>query len=382
MIRFLGLSKGTGPRHGSRFFGKTMVAAACAASLTFVACSQKAGRTSKTVVSPPDDPGTGTGVKKIVTKLDSLVANNKGKGVVTGYLTGEGKSLAAGILGKLAANAAGERRLLTKSEIPLSGATVLIFNSLKATTAADTTLKTDSLGNYTAILPEGQYFGFAVYLDLETFQLVTTSIPNLNPKADTVVKMDTATAIEDVTAPTVVGVFDAASANSDGIFLVGSIPDKNAKINVNFSEPMNRDSYKGVILGRIDTANTSTSMVLADTATGVTVSWSGDSKVMTLSVASLTTGAQYGLILPTTLKDLAKNPLEKEYKATFVTAAAADLDKVDFQVASTSPADKDTLKPIQNPGVSFNRPDPEERNHFPGRNRLLGSERRPRQLHP
>ncbi|MBW8889494.1 MAG: Ig-like domain-containing protein [Fibrobacteres bacterium] len=356
MIPFFRLNKGTGPRHGSRFFGKTMVAAACAASLAFVACSQKAGKTSKTVVAPPDDSGNNPGVKKIVTKLDSLVANNKGKGVVTGYLTGEGKSLAAGILGKLAVNAAGERRMLTKSEIPLSGATILIFNSLKATTAADTTLRTDSLGNYTAILPEGQYFGFAVYLDLETFQLVTTSIPNLNPKADTVVKMDTATAIEDVTAPTVVGVFDAASANSDGIFLVGSIPDKNAKINVNFSEPMNRDSYKGVILGRIDTANTSTSMVLADTATGVTVSWSGDSKVMTLSVASLATGAQYGLILPTTLKDLAKNPLEKEYKATFVTAAAADLDKVDFQVASTFPADKDTLKPIQNPGVSFNRP--------------------------
>ncbi len=331
-----------------------MVAAACAASLAFVACSQKAGKTSKTVVpTNPEDPGT---VKKVVTKLDSLVASNKGKGVVTGYLTGEGKSLASGILGKLAVNAAGERRLLTKTEIPLSGATILIFNSLKATTAADTTLKTDSVGSYTAVLPEGQYFGFAVYLDLETFQLVTTSIPNLNPKADTVVKMDTATAIEDVTAPTVTGVFDAASANSDGIFLVGTVPDKNAKISVNFSEPMNRDSYKGVILGRIDTANTSTSMVLADTVKGVTISWSGDSKVMTLAVASLETGAQYGLILPTTLKDLAKNPLEKEYKATFVTAAAADLDKVDFQVTSTSPADKDTLKPIQNPGVSFNRP--------------------------
>lgn len=353
MTLFLDSNKGQAARRGSRFIGKALVAAACAASLAFVGCSQKGGKTTKTVV--PTDP-TDPGIKKVVTKLDSLVQSNKGKGVVTGFLTGEGKSLAAGILGKRAANAAGERRLLTKTEIPLSGATILIFNALKPTTTADTTLKTDTSGTYTAVLPEGKYFGFAVYLDLETFQLVTTSIPNMNPKADTIVKMDTATAIEDVTAPTVAGVYDAAAANSDGIFLVGSVPDKNAKLNVAFSEPMNRDSYKGVVLGRIDTANTSTSMVLADTVKGVTVSWSGDSKELTLTVASLQTGVQYGLILPTTLKDLAKNPLEKEYKATFVTVAAADLDKIDFQVASTFPADKETLKPIQNPGVSFNRP--------------------------
>ena len=350
MTRYFGSSIGNSP--GSYSIAKALAAAACAASLAFVGCSQKGGKTTKTVITNPEDPG----VKKVVTKLDSLVQLNKGKGVVTGFLTGEGKSLAAGILGKRAANAAGERRLLTKSEIPLSGATILIFNALKPTTAADTTLKTDSSGTYTAVLPEGKYFGFAVYLDLETFQLVTTSIPNMNPKADTIVRMDTATAIEDVTAPTVAGVYDAAAANSDGIFLVGSVPDKNAKINVTFSEPMNRDSYKGVVLGRIDTANTSTSMVLADTVKGVSVSWSGDSKELTLTVASLQTGAQYGLILPTTLKDLAKNPLEKEYKATFVTVAAAELDKVDFQVASTFPADKETLKPIQNPGISFNRP--------------------------
>src|SRR4051812_16171598 len=212
MKLFFGSSKGKSAGRGSLFVGKALVAAACAASLAFVGCSQKGGKTTKTVA--PTDP-TDPGIKKVVTKLDSLVQLNKGKGVVTGFLTGEGKSLAAGILGKRASNAAGERRLLTKSEIPLSGATILIFNALKPTTTADTTLKTDSSGTYTAVLPEGKYFGFAVYLDLETFQLVTTSIPNMNPKADTIVKMDTATAIEDVTAPTVAGVYDAAAANSD-----------------------------------------------------------------------------------------------------------------------------------------------------------------------
>ncbi len=337
-----------------RLIGKSTVAALCALTLAIMGCSQKAGKAA-TVVAPgnTDNPD----VKKVVSKLDSLVKQNagKGKGVITGFLTGEGKTVAKGLL-KQASNAGGERRLLVKDQIPLTGATILIFDALKPTTAADTTLTTDSLGNYTCILKEGKYFGFAVHLDLETFQLVTTGIPNMNPKADTIVHMDTATAIEDVTAPTVSGVYDANTANSDGIFLVGSVPDKNAKINITFSEPMNRESIKGVVLGKIDTTNTSTSMVLADTVKNVGVSWSGDSKVATLSMAALTTGVQYGLIIPTGLKDLAKNPLDKEYKATFVTVAAAELAAIKFAVVASVPADKETIKPIQNPGVSFNRP--------------------------
>ena len=62
------------------------------------------------------------------------------------------------------------------------------------------------------------------------------------------------------------------------------------------------------------------------------------------------------MIIPTTLKDLAKNPLEKEYKATFVTIASAELAAIKFAVSASFPVDKETLKPIQNPGVSFNRP--------------------------
>ena len=335
---------------------KSLVAAACALSLTFVGCAQKSGKSNKTVVAPDDK--TKNDVKNIVTKLDTLLNANKGKGkgVVTGFLTGENKSLAKSILGKMASNAGGERRLLVNEEKPLSKATILIFNSLKLSTAADTTLTTDSTGNYTCVLAEGKYFGFAVYLDLETFTLVTTSIPNMNPKADSITKMDTATAIEDVTAPTVLGVYDANSSNSDGIFLVGSVPDTKAKINITFSEAMNRDAAKGVILGKIDTGSTSTSMVLSDTTKDVSFSWSGDSKVLTLNIATLATGAQYGVILPTTLKDLAKNPLEKEFRATFVTVKAADLASVGFALSNTFPADKETIKPIQNPSVSFNRP--------------------------
>ncbi len=335
-----------------RILGNSLVIMALALSMAFFGCSAKAGK--KTVVAPPDkvDP------KVTVTAIDSLVKANKGKGkgIITGFLTGENKSIASGILGKMASNAAGERRMLVNTEIPLTGATILVFNALKPTTAPDTTLKTDTAGNYTAVLPEGKFFGFAVYLDLETFQLVTTSIPNMNPKADTAIKMDTAIAIEDVTAPTVAGVYDASSANSDGIFLVGSVADKGAKLNITFSEPMNRESASKVVLGKIDTTNTSTSMVLADTVKGITISWSGDSKELTLKLPDLAVGTQYGLIMPVSLKDLAKNPLEKEYKATFVTVATATLASVPFTVTATFPEDKGELKPIQNPGISFSRP--------------------------
>ena len=40
--------------------------------------------------------------------------------MITGFLTGEGKTIAQGLL-KQASNAGGERRLLQKTEIPLTG---------------------------------------------------------------------------------------------------------------------------------------------------------------------------------------------------------------------------------------------------------------------
>jgi hypothetical protein len=330
-----------------------MVATAAALSVVFTLGCSDAKKSTPVKVTNPDGTGNPVDPGKVVSALDSLVKANKGKGVITGFLSGEGKSIAQGLL-KQASNAAGERRLLTKSEIPLTGANVLIFNADKPTTAAAATATTDSSGNYTAILDEGKYFGFAVYLDLETFQLVTTQIPNMNAVKDSAVKMDTAVAIEDVTAPTVLGVYDAASANSDGVFLVGSVPATNSKINITFSEPMNRESAKGILLGKVDTSSSTIS--LADTVKDVELTWSGDNKEVTLNVASLSAGVQYGIIIPATLKDLAKNPLESQFKATFAPVDPKELESVKFAVAATFPENEGGLKPIQNPGLSFNRP--------------------------
>lgn len=289
---------------------------------------------------------------------DSLVkaAKAAGKGVVAGALQGEGKDVVKGLL-KMAGNAAGERRLLSTAPIPLSGATILIFDALKPTTAAETTLTTDKNGNYAAVLKAGRYYGFAVHLDLTTFRLVTASIPFINPRKDTLVKLDTAIAIEDATPPTVASVYDATSPDANGLFLVGALPAASARISIAFSEPMNRESIKGIVVGKVDESNGNGAALLKDSlpAAALVPSWSGDSKQLTLTLGRLESGSRYGLVLPTSLKDLAKNPLEKEYRAVFQAASASEAGQA-FAVASTFPADKEGLKPSQNPQIAFTRP--------------------------
>jgi hypothetical protein len=289
---------------------------------------------------------------------DSLVkaAKAAGKGVVAGALQGEGKDVVKGLL-KQASNAAGERRMLATAPIPLSGATILIFDALKPTTAAETTLTTDKNGNYAAVLKAGRYYGFAVHLDLTTFRLVTASIPFINPKKDTLVKLDTAIAIEDGTAPTVASVYDAVSPDANGLFLVGALPSASARLSIAFSEPMNRESIKGIAVGKVDESNGNGAVILKDSlpAAALIPSWSGDSKQLTLSLGRLESGSRYGLVLPTSLKDLAKNPLEKEYRAVFQAVSGSDADQP-FAVASTFPADQESLKPAQNPQIAFSHP--------------------------
>ena len=104
-----------------------------------------AGCSSPTSSKPPKtacncEKDGGGSVVKTLTGPDSLVKTAKasGKGVVTGSLAGESKSdVVKGLLkiGKMGRNAAGEERLMAGTAIPLSGATILIFDALRSTTA-------------------------------------------------------------------------------------------------------------------------------------------------------------------------------------------------------------------------------------------------------
>ncbi|HKP96814.1 MAG TPA: hypothetical protein VJ385_13735, partial [Fibrobacteria bacterium] len=243
-----------------------LTALACAlAAMLWAGCSSPTSSKKTACACEKDKSSPNTAIKGLDGQ-DSLVkaAKAAGKGVITGALQGEGKDVVKGLL-KSGANAAGERRLLATAPVPLEGATILIFDALRPTTAAETTLTTDKKGNYSAVLKSGRYYGFAVHLDLQTFRLVTASIPFISPKRDTLVRLDTAVAIEDVTGPSVTGVYDATSPDADGVFLVGAIPSANARISIAFSEPIQRESIKGLVVGKLDEKNASGSVLLKDT---------------------------------------------------------------------------------------------------------------------
>ncbi|MDB5049236.1 MAG: hypothetical protein JWO30_2307 [Fibrobacteres bacterium] len=339
---------------------RLLLASSCAlAAAAWMGCSSPTSSKKTACACEKDKTSTPTTSSNGIAGQDSLIkaAKAAGKGVITGALQGEGKDVVKGLL-KTGANAAGERRYLATAPVPLSGATILIFDALHPTTAAETSLTTDKNGNYAAVLKAGSYYGFAVHLDLATFRLVTASIPFINPKKDTIVRLDTAIAIEDVTSPTVTSVYDATSPDADGVFLVGAIPSANARINIAFSEPIQRESYKGLVVGKVDEKNSNGSVLLKDTLAipPSSFSWSGDSKQLTLSLGRLESDSRYGIIIPTSLKDLAKNPLEKEYRAVFQAVAESQVSDQPFTVGSTFPVDQETLKPTQNPLINFSRP--------------------------
>jgi hypothetical protein len=340
-------------------FRSLLCALVAAALVIWSGCSSPTSSKSPKTACNCEKDGGGS-VVKTLTGPDTLVkaAKAQGKGVVTGSLAGEGKSDVVKGLLKMGRNAAGEQRALTGREIPLSGATILIFDALSSTTAAETTLTTDRDGAYAAILRPGRYFGFAVHLDLQTFRLVTASIPFMHSVKDTLVAMDTVVAIEDNTGPTVAAVHDATSPDAAGLFLAGPIPSVGGRLNIAFSEPMQRESARGLVMGKVNTSDVNGSLLLKDTlpASSVTQSWSGDGKMLTLALGRLESGSRYGLILPASLKDLAKNPLEKEYRAAFDAVPESQVADIPFTVASTFPLEKESLKPAENPHIAFSRP--------------------------
>ncbi len=293
--------------------------------------------------------------KKILSQAETLLDQNKGKAVVTGRLLKEG-SLPGGLL--KVANAGGDARYSGKDSLPLANADILFYDALAASSQSAFSTQTDSTGTYYAILDEGTYFAFAVKFDPISMELITARIDNIDALLDSVVEVQKTTAIEDLVAPTVTSIHDATAPTS-GIFLVSGIPHKKASLSISFSEPMDRKSSRRIILGVMDTSSSSTTFNLIDTVlnTKVIKQWNGDNTVLTLSLGSndsLQLGSQYGLIIPTSLKDLARNALEEKFKATFVTIERKNLKP--FSIQETYPSHNGKIKPMQNPALIFNRP--------------------------
>ena len=296
--------------------------------------------------------------EQVKTQAASLLEQNQGKAVVTGVLNHE--SSIPGTLTKVS-NAQGTSRSSDRDVTPLTDADVLFYDATQASTQSAYRTQTDSTGTYYAVLDEGTYFVFAVKFDPLTQELITARVDNVAALPDSVIEVEEVTAIEDEIAPTITSVYDATSPEaSSGVFLLSGVTNTSTRINVVFSEPMDRNSAGGILFGRIDTSAATGVFALADTleADSLLKSWNGDNTVLNLSFAdpdyALELGTQYGIVLPTSLKDLARNALEQKFKVTFVPVEATKLGE--FKILETSPINDGSIKPQQTPTIIFNRP--------------------------
>ncbi|MFC1585384.1 Ig-like domain-containing protein [Fibrobacterota bacterium] len=296
-------------------------------------------------------------VAEFSSKAEELLSQNQGKAVITGMLQEEGTiPVAKGAALPKATNAAGISKAMQNEPVACADATILFYNALSTATNADATENTDENGEYNAVLAEGIYFAFAVKLNRTTLKLITARIDNIVALQDSVVSIPPAVAAEDKTPPTIASIYNAMSPDqSSGVYLLTGVPYTTPKINIVFSEPVDRNSTSGIVVGTMDTSATTGVFALADTISqsGYNQLWNGDNTVLTLAFTSnLDTAVQYGMVIPNSIKDLATNSLEKKAKATFMPVASVG----DFKIAEFFPLDGGTLKPNQNPGIIFNRP--------------------------
>lgn len=249
-------------------------------------------------------------------------------------------------------NAQGTQRVVD-GVIPVSGADIMFYNADSLSTTSDTSVKSDSTGQWSCQMKPGNYFVFAVYFDVENFELVTSAMPDIEAEKDKETKTDSATAINDDIKPMMLTFLDA-SKETNGQFIASDIP-QNLPIVMTFSEPMKRsagDSVSGVVLGRVDAD--SGDLPLIDTVK-VQKLWTPDGKELRLIPATaLTVGQTYKVVIPSTLKDLATNKLSESYTGIFTVISAASLP--DFAIKTTVPNSGDTIPAGFAVEVVFTRP--------------------------
>jgi hypothetical protein len=322
------------------------------ASDKFASTCTLAQDTETIIVAVKSGSNTRSDTVKIIRQAVSKSGLSKISGVLYRDDTGGRKKALAKIV--LARNAQGIERTVS-SIIPISGADVMFYDANSMNTAADTAVQTDTSGEWSAELPPGSYFVFAVYFDRENLEIVTAALPNVEAIADKETNTDTTTAITDDVKPMMMTFCDAISSDSSGLFIAGNLP-QGLPIVMTFSEPMNRisagDSMSGIVLG--PTAVDSVDLPLLDTV-AVDKIWSPTGKELRMVPhAKLTVGMTYKVYVPNMVKDLALNKLTQAYTGIAKVIAATDLPP--FAVAMTMPKSGDTI-PLGYPAeIIFTRP--------------------------
>ncbi|MBD3420253.1 MAG: hypothetical protein GF398_09075 [Chitinivibrionales bacterium] len=279
-----------------------------------------------------------------------------GMAKISGTLMMEGAAGSPKTLAKkvVAQNAAGQTAVVN-GVIPITGADIMFYDASSVSTDSDTSVKSDSLGNWEVELPEGNYFAFAVYFDKENLEIVTAAMADIDAVADKVTTTDTATAISDDVKPMLLTFLDAVKADDDGLFLANEVP-RNLPIVMSFSEPMTRksagDSVSGIILGEVDVD--SSDLPLVDTIPAKKL-WGPNGKELRLMpLTQLTVDKTYKVVIPSSIKDLALNKLDNAYSGVFDVIEAANLPP--FAVKNTSPKGGDTISLGMPVEIIFTRP--------------------------
>ncbi|MBI5192254.1 MAG: Ig-like domain-containing protein [Nitrospirae bacterium] len=274
------------------------------------------------------------------------------KATLSGTLLSSSSSSGSSLFKKLKKSAA------ATSSLPVSGATVLCFDTDSVSTAAAGSSTTGSTGTWTMDVSEGNYVCFGVYIDLATLTIKTTKMDDIAAVAGESVTVGEATVESDTTSPTIVSVLADNTADtslSDGdpdpLYEAADVLPSQA-ISIIFSEAMNTSTMAA-----------GTGVVLKDSSGNTvptTLSFNGQGTEFRYTPNSpLTTSATYILYISNKVKDLSNNGInDPDSDGVVALARITVTDHVDsFSYLSSSPKDGDTgVSVYKDLNVAFNRP--------------------------
>lgn len=192
------------------------------------------------------------------------------KATLGGTLVSSGSSSGNSLFKRLSKTAG------TTSDLPVSGATVLCFDTESVSTSAVGTDTTDSNGEWSMEVDQGDYACFGIYIDLASLTIKTARMDDIAASEGETVTIGEATVEADTTSPTIVSVLSdnlADTSLSDGdpdpLYEVSDVM-PNQTIAVIFSEAMNTSSMasgNGVVLKDSSGSTVSTSYKFNGTGT-------------------------------------------------------------------------------------------------------------------
>ncbi|OGW13753.1 MAG: hypothetical protein A2035_01260 [Nitrospirae bacterium GWA2_42_11] len=326
---------------GERGIFLALITLFIAGTLIASGCSGGGGGTGSTDVTGGDTTDSDT-----TTDGDTVA-----KATLSGTLLNSSSSSGNSLFKRLKKSAAA-------TSLPVSGATVLCFDTDSVSTAATGNSNTDSSGIWNMDVDPGNYVCFGIYIDLASLTIKTTRMDDIVATAGEAVEIPAATVESDTTSPSIVSVLSdnvADTSLSDGdpdpLYEASDILPSQA-ISVIFSEAMNTSTMQpgtGVVLK--DSSGTVVETTAAFNGTGTEFRYTPST--------SLTPASTYTLYITNKAKDLSNNGInDPDSDGVVALARLTVTENVDaFSYLSSSPKNDATdVNVYKDISVTFNRP--------------------------